>query len=496
MKKKWTAVCLAAAMALMTAACGTGTSPEKEAASGASAPAEETASETKEAAEETVSEEASPAEETASEAEEAVSEAASVTEETVSGSEEDSSETASEAEEAPGEAESEEAAGEEADAVSEEAPEAIDLTGLYRLVEMDKEGEITGKEEIETREGLGLIVYADLKEDGTAVIDLYGETLTGTWAADGSRLEDEPVIWTPEGDLLRLVQGNTSMTFEKTTRDYIDSVLGEETEGEDASSDNNEASGIVSIEDGIVIDTEDCRMEITGYEPYGEYGYTIYTVCENKTADKNMRFTITESAVNRYMIDPLWSAEVAPGSVSYENIVYSSIDLEEVGASEPQEFLWGMWVYNSDDYGANPYFDKTVAVYPNGKPEEPVAPAARRTTDTEMVLVANDDLTVVILEQNFDETTHGFTAFIENKKDYPIMVSWDNVTVNGTPVDPFWAVQLLPHTRAYSDIEFANTDLEYNHITEIKEITCTMTAYNAEDWMAEHLLDDTYTFAP
>ena len=76
------------------------------------------------------------------------------------------------------------------------------------------------------------------------------------------------------------------------------------------------------------------------------------------------------------------------------------------------------------------------------------------------------------------------------------MVSWDNVTVNGTEVDPFWATELLPGTRAYSTISFSNSDLEANNITDISEITCDMTAYNADDWMADYLLEDTYTFNP
>ena len=493
MKKKRMTVCLAAVLACLLAACG---------GTGAADPSAEAESAAEEAAV-SVSISEAPAEEASSEEAASGSEEAAA-EEASSGSEEAAAEeAASGSEETPAEeasSGSEEAAADSASAASEsassEAAETAapeDLAGVFKLVEMDRSGEITDREAIAALEEEGQIVYAELTPEGGVLLDLFEETIAGSWDENGIVLEGQPVDWSLGGDVLTLERNGTKMVFERTDAEYVASV---KAIAEAAAKEETGREPVV-IEDNILIDNENCYMEITGYDPYGWQGYTISVTCENRSKDKNMQFSIAGSAVNGYMLDPLWSAEVAAGSTVWEEIVYDTGELEFISAAEPDEIIWDLWVYDTDDVMADPFFDELVALYPTGKAPGEVVPADRLIGEREVTVVDNEDLAFIIYGIRLDSAgDYIVDAYIENRHAYPIMVAWDDTTVNGVKADPFWAAEVMAGKRAFEEIRFDGYDLAENEITDITEITFHMTAYNDDDWMADYLIDDTYFYRP
>ena len=443
MKRKLTAVILAAALAASLAACG-----GSEAAAPAASSEEEVVEEAKEVKEE---------------AAEAVEEAEEEVEEEV-----------------------EEAAEEE-------------TAGFYRLIEMEQAGEVTGLDEIEAIESIGMIIYLELDPDGSAKINMMGDEVTGSWKEGSITLEGETVDLVREGDIVIISEDDTIMTFERTTKEYIESVNGALSEGSDSSESSSNADKEVKvIEDGIIVDNDSCRIEITGYEPNGDYGATLYVTCENKTEDQKLTFSTIEGAVNGYMLDPGLFASVTAGSIDNTEVTYYYDDLAEIGITEPDEVLWELWVYDADNYGLDPCYEGTIAYYPTGKSADEVTPPERKIGEKETVLVDNDDVTMIIYGTETDNWDYMLKAYIENKKDYPIMVSWDDCSVNGVMVDPFWATVVLPGKRSYNDIGFSLSDLEENEIEldAISEIKGRMTIYNDDDWMADYLIDEDFVVNP
>ena len=101
-----------------------------------------------------------------------------------------------------------------------ETEQSSAFVGSWELVSMTQEGEETTQEDIETLKELGLCVYLDLNEDGTATLDTFGEALGGTWEEQGPDTAvmttgDQTVDITLADGLLTLAQNKSSLTFKQ-----------------------------------------------------------------------------------------------------------------------------------------------------------------------------------------------------------------------------------------------------------------------------------------
>ena len=94
------------------------------------------------------------------------------------------------------------------------------FTGTWNLVELNQDGQVTDADSLETMKALGLEVYVNLNEDGTAVLVMFGETMEGTWEAVSTTagtvtFDDRQTNMTIEDSKLKLEEEGTSLTFEK-----------------------------------------------------------------------------------------------------------------------------------------------------------------------------------------------------------------------------------------------------------------------------------------
>ena len=136
----------------------------------------------------------------------------------------------------------------------------------------------------------------------------------------------------------------------------------------------------------------------------------------------------------------------------------------------------------------------TPTVTPTPTPE-----SIESEINTEIVVIDNEYVTFTIKgiyhEDDWGETI--VKAFIENKTDTDIMVSWDEVSVNGFMCDPFWASEIAAGKKSNEKIAFYDTQLEENDIEFIENITFTLSAYHwTEDWDTINYVDEvefTYT---
>ncbi|MBQ6651007.1 MAG: hypothetical protein IJM67_07125, partial [Atopobiaceae bacterium] len=116
------------------------------------------------------------------------------------------------------------------------AAPSVDTTpfvGTWEIYEMESDGEATSNEDVRLmRDFLGISVYLDVNEDGSLVLDVFGETMEGSWqATDASTLsatlDGQPVDVTLVGDKLTVAQNGSSITFVKIDpADRIDNAAG------------------------------------------------------------------------------------------------------------------------------------------------------------------------------------------------------------------------------------------------------------------------------
>ena len=101
----------------------------------------------------------------------------------------------------------------------------------------------------------------------------------------------------------------------------------------------------------------------------------------------------------------------------------------------------------------------------------PVADGAIDATETEEVVLIDDDLCTVTMKKFAvpEDDWYGFSAkvFVENKSDVNIWVHAENVCLNGFVIDPYWSASVAAGHKSNSEMTFYASDLEANGITSV-----------------------------
>ena len=250
------------------------------------------------------------------------------------------------------------------------------------------------------------------------------------------------------------------------------------------------------IDNEVIVDNDICVFKIVKASD-DFWGFTLKAYCENKTSDKTLMFSLDEVSVNSYLVDPLWAEEVLPGKKPNSEITFMSSELQKIGIIAPDEITFELRVYDSNDWFADSFVQEVFTIYPTGlKPGEIIYPE-RKTSSSERILFDNGKVTFIILE-TAEDSIWGYTiqCYLENKTEKTIMFSWDDVSVNGFMIDPFWAKEVPSGKKCYSDISFSTSDFENNDISNVENIEFTVRAYDSEDWFADDIVHETMIYKP
>lgn len=251
-----------------------------------------------------------------------------------------------------------------------------------------------------------------------------------------------------------------------------------------------------SLSDVVIVDDENCIFTVTGVKADGFWGFTLNVLCENNT-DKNLMFSWESVSVNGYMVDPFWATEVAAGKKANSEISFSSDQLEKCNITTVDEMVFTLRVYDSDDWSADRLVNDEYAIYPTGLDADSVTYPERTVSTSEQIIIDNEGCTFIIEGVESDGTWgYSLNCYLVNKTSDPLMFSWNDVSVNGYMVDPFWATEVAPGKRAFSDISFSNSDFETNGISEVEDIEFKLRVYNPNDWSATDICNEVFTYAP
>lgn len=278
-------------------------------------------------------------------------------------------------------------------------------------------------------------------------------------------------------------------TAETTEATQVETIMEETSVATEPSEDGGERM--------VIVDNELCSFTITGMEADSLWGYTVKVQCENKTSDQTLMFAWEDVSIEGYMADPFWAAEVAAGKTSNEEITFFQEDLDEINAGEVDQIEFRLRIYDAEDWSADALVDETHVLYPTGLSAEEIVYPERTQTEGEQVFADTQDYQFVILSVEPDNFW-GYTlkCYLENNTDTTLMFSWEDVSVNGLMIDSFWAQEVAAGKRAYGEISFFSTDFEDNGITDVEEIEFKLQITNYEDWLADPLVEEVFTFRP
>ena len=106
----------------------------------------------------------------------------------------------------------------------------------------------------------------------------------------------------------------------------------------------------------------------------------------------------------------------------------------------------------------------------------------------------------MILE-SIDETGmwgYSWKVQLENKTDKNLMFGIDDCSVNGVMADPFWSSSVAAGKKSNETISWSSSLFEENGISSdnVTQVIFDLRVYDADDWSADHFVDDTFTIYP
>lgn len=249
------------------------------------------------------------------------------------------------------------------------------------------------------------------------------------------------------------------------------------------------------FEEIIVVDNEECLVKITEIDPDNRWGYTLKTYIENRSEEKNYRFSVDGAAVNGIETDPFFSTTVAAGKKSMEEIQFSDESLYAPDVGDFTDIELTFTVSDSDDWSADDIAEETIHVYPHG---EENAASYVRAAQTGDVVLADDDSVSVIVTGIDPDGFWGYTVnlYLVNKTDRELMFAADDVSVNGFMADPFWARSVHGGKVSFTSMSWSDSTFENNGITAVEEIEMTLRVSDYSNWSAPEVFNGIVTIRP
>ena len=227
------------------------------------------------------------------------------------------------------------------------------------------------------------------------------------------------------------------------------------------------------------------------------WGYTLVAYLENKTSDTEMMFSLEDIVVNGYRIDVLWAESLPAETRAISEIHFSSNDMDASGIVTVDKVELYTRVYDANDWLEDDLINDKFVIYPTGLTEEEIVIPNRPTNDNEVVLVDDEELKVFIIE-SYEDNIWGYNIllYIENNTDQELMFTWEDVSINGYSIDPYWATTLKPGIKEVTSVTFFESDLEDNDITVINQIEFKLKIYDYNDWLADDIINQIFVYNP
>lgn len=248
------------------------------------------------------------------------------------------------------------------------------------------------------------------------------------------------------------------------------------------------ATCVFTLKDEELADTDEFSLKAESVK-VNEFGEVIVKFDAENKLDKSLTFRFDDVAVNGFITSTYCSEEVEANKAGdFEMTIYPG-SLSMIGAETVDQITFLLKVYDTDDYFSDGYVNEAYTLYPTGMdPEAYVAPE-RRTAETEVVVLDNDDVTVVVMECSF-ETYFGYNVvtYYENKTDKDLSFEFEDVKLNGKELeDAYWSVDVPAGGRCFDSKYFFDSTLEELEIDKVESISAVLNV-EEDDFFSDEIL--------
>lgn len=249
-----------------------------------------------------------------------------------------------------------------------------------------------------------------------------------------------------------------------------------------------------NFQETVLVDNEDILFKITAIKNDPVLGYTLKAQIENRT-DKDLMIALDNTSVNGYMCDPFFAATVTAGMRANKDISFDADSFRTIGITDVTDVSFQLRVYDSNNISAEKLFEEYLVVYPLGKDAFKEYPRAEQEDD---IVLFDDERCTMIVTGFSSGSIWGYSTnvYLVNKTDKTLMFSVGDAAINGFMCDPFFATTVAPGKQSITSINWTKDALKENDITQVEKISLPVRVYEAEDWLADDLINETFTLNP
>ena len=263
---------------------------------------------------------------------------------------------------------------------------------------------------------------------------------------------------------------------DSTNEENINTTKNKDIQDESTKDTSEQGDNLIpTIEETVLFEYN--GIKVTAKEITEDWlGPELKVLIENDT-DENINVSLDEIAVNDYMVSAWLYEDVAAGKKSNATFEIWSSTLSNAGISNIGKIDFYFRVINSDNYNTI-YESKEIELKTSLYDEMDL-----EANDVGTELLNQNGIRIVGKGVNDSLWGQGVLLYIENNSDKNIIVSTDNLSVNGYMVNGYLYSTIMSNKKAIETVILSSTDLEDNDIESIEDLALSFDIINADTWM-------------
>lgn len=238
----------------------------------------------------------------------------------------------------------------------------------------------------------------------------------------------------------------------------------------------NALAGKEEVAELVLLDEQDILITAKGLNRDGIFGADLKILIENNS-QQDITVQARNASVNGYMVDTVFSAEVAAGKKANDAITFVSSDLQACDIQTIADLEFSFHIFDSDW--------KTVL---DSQPVKVATSAAADYSyafdDSGKELCNQNGVRVIGRGFSDDQSIFGpgLVLFIENSTEKDATIQVRDVSVNGFMVDAIFSEDVCAGKHAVTAITIMNSSLKESGIDQIQEMEFYFHIFESEGW--------------
>lgn len=221
---------------------------------------------------------------------------------------------------------------------------------------------------------------------------------------------------------------------------------------------------VPTIQNTVCLDQNGVRITAESLEWDEYFGMKLRLLIENSTGSK-LTVSANHMTVNDYMIAPVFTVDAETGKQTREELIVFNSDLDRIGIRTVGRLELSFAVMNSEFdvlFESEPVTVKTSLYDRMDVPQY---------ADKGKTLYEKDGLKINAVALK-DDSFWGkaLLLYVENQSNQSVIVQTEDVSVNGTAMNPLFSCTVYPERKALEPLSIFSSELEHSGIEDVEVI--------------------------